>query len=322
MTLRFTLRQIHYFVTIAEAGSIARASERLNISPPSLSTAVAQLETSFGIRLFIRSHVQGLLLTGDGRRFLGDAKQLLQQAAVMHRSASEISRELRGPFAVGCHATLAPMVLPAIRRAFESAHPHLSWSSTIADQSALIENLRSGETDAALLLDLGLPKDLVFEPLARLPAHVILPAGHRLCARQSIALEELAELPLVLLDQPIYRDYFLGLFEMAKLTPHIVERVADNSLVRSMVAAGFGYSLSNVRPLASLVADGGAIVAKPLGNRHEPVLIGVASALGGFRPKTISAFVTQSRRLIRDDAIPGMTPPLEDAQPAPLSLAG
>lgn len=322
MTLRFTLRQIHYFVTIAEAGSIARASEQLNISSPSLSTAVSQLETSFGIRLFIRSHVQGLLLTGDGRRFLGEARQLLQQASAMHRSASEIARELRGPFSVGCHATLAPMVLPAVRRSFESAHPHLSWSSRIADQSVLIESLRSGEIDAALLLDFGLPKDLVFEPLARLPAHVILPAGHRLCARRSVTLEELAELPLVLLDQPIYRDYFLGLFETAKLTPRIVERVADNSLVRSMVAAGFGYSLSNVHPLASATAGGGTVVARALGNRHDPVLIGVASALGGCRPKTISAFVTQSRRLIRDDTIPGMASPPADTQPVPLSLVG
>jgi DNA-binding transcriptional LysR family regulator len=323
MTLRFTLRQIHYFVAIAESGSIARASDQLNISPPSLSTAVAQLEASLGIRLFIRQHSLGLSLTSDGRRFLGEAKQLLQQASAMHRSASEISRELRGPLSVGCHVTFAPMLLPTVRRAFEAAHPNIAWSSAVGDQSALVERLRRGEIDVALAYDFGIPRDLAFEPLARLSAHVILPAGHPFAARHSVCLGDLAELPLVLLDQPFYRDYFVGLFAAAGLEPTIADSVGDNNLLRAMVATGLGYSLSNVRPANHAAADGGAIVMKPLDDEHLPVTIGVASAVGGFRPKVVAAFSAQCRRLIRDDAIPGMAPPPEGEIAAPqLSLAG
>ena len=76
MAIRFTLRQLEYFVAVGEAGSIAAASERINISPPSISAAVAQLEAEFGIELFVRQHAQGLSLTPGGRRFFNTGKAL------------------------------------------------------------------------------------------------------------------------------------------------------------------------------------------------------------------------------------------------------
>ncbi len=309
MTLRFTLRQIHYFVTVAEVGSISRASERLNISPPSLSTAIAQLEAAFGIRLFIRQHSQGLSLTGEGRRFLNEARQLLAQASAMHRSANEISHELRGPLAVGCHTSFSAMVLPTIRRAIETAHRNISWSAITGDQSVLIDRLHAGEIDAALAFDLGVPKYLTFEPLSQLKTHVILATDHPLSTRAAVSLEELSEQPLILLDLPMQREYTLGLFEAARCEPLVFDRIADTNLLRAMVAGGHGYSLANVRPLNSAAADGKAIVMKPLSDVHTPVSIGVASAHATFRPKVVSAFIAQCRRLIHDDVIPGMAPP-------------
>ena len=84
MAMRFTLRQIEYFVAVGELGSIALASERLHISSPSISTAISQLETTLGLQLFIRQHAQGLALTPAGRRVLAEAKTLLAQAQALH----------------------------------------------------------------------------------------------------------------------------------------------------------------------------------------------------------------------------------------------
>lgn len=306
--LRFTLRQVHYFVTVAEFGSISRASERLNISPPSLSTAIAQLEGAFGIRLFIRQHSQGLSLTGEGRRFLEEAKQLLARASAMHRSANEISHELRGPLAVGCHVTLAPIVLPTVRAAFDAAHRNVSWSMTTSDQSTLVDRLLAGEIDVALMFDLGIARELAFEPLVELKTHAIFAQGHALSLRESVSLEELAELPLILLDQPLSRDYFVGLFDATGCEPHVVDRICDNNLLRSMVANGLGYSLANLLPINAASADGKPIVARPLSNAHAPISVGVASARGSFRSKVVSAFFAQCRRLFHDGVVPGTLP--------------
>ena len=80
MPLRFSLRQLEYFRAVAECGSIAAAAERVNVSSPSISTAIAQLEDEFGLQLFIRRHAQGLSLTPGGTQFLGQVRNVLQEA--------------------------------------------------------------------------------------------------------------------------------------------------------------------------------------------------------------------------------------------------
>ncbi|MEO0361306.1 MAG: LysR family transcriptional regulator, partial [Pseudomonadota bacterium] len=68
MAIRYTLRQLEYFVAVGEAGSIAQASERVSVSSPSISAAIGALEAEFGVQLFVRQHAQGLSLTPGGRR--------------------------------------------------------------------------------------------------------------------------------------------------------------------------------------------------------------------------------------------------------------
>ncbi|MEC8275526.1 MAG: LysR family transcriptional regulator, partial [Pseudomonadota bacterium] len=77
MALRFTFRQLEYFVAVGDAGSIALASQRINVSSPSISSAISQLETEFGLQLFVRHHAQGLSLTPGGRQFFKAAKTIL-----------------------------------------------------------------------------------------------------------------------------------------------------------------------------------------------------------------------------------------------------
>jgi DNA-binding transcriptional LysR family regulator len=312
MVMRFSLRQIEYFVAAGEEGSILAASERLNISSASVSTAISQLETAFGIQLFIRHHAQGLSLTSEGRRFLAESKRLLGQAAGMHGFADEMAREVRGPLAVGCLVVFAAIVLPNLRRSFEAAHAGVLWSSTYANQALLLDKLRSAEIDVALTYDLDIPKDIAFEPLAHLKAHALFAQDHPFADRRCVALAELAELPMILLDMPLSREYFLGLYQAAGVMPAIRERVADYHVLRSMVANGFGYSLGHIRPLSSAAADGKVLRSVPLKDVHRPMRLGVATAREGFKPKVIDAFEAHCRAVIRDDAIPGMAPPLPE----------
>ena len=82
----YNLRQLRYFVTTAECGSVAEASRKLYIAQPSVSTAIKQLEDSFGVQLFIRHHAQGVSLTPSGARFYRKALELLRVAMSSSRT--------------------------------------------------------------------------------------------------------------------------------------------------------------------------------------------------------------------------------------------
>src|SRR5258706_2065635 len=88
--LRYSLRQLRYFVVTAELLSFTAAAKQLHISQPSISTALADLETSFGVQLFIRHHASGLSLTQAGRDMLGRARDLLKNAEELQTAAKEM----------------------------------------------------------------------------------------------------------------------------------------------------------------------------------------------------------------------------------------
>ena len=309
MPLRFTLRQVEYFVAVGRAGSIAAASELVNVSSPSISAAISQLEAEFGIQLFVRQHAQGLSLTPGGRRFFAEAKLLLDGAEALHDLASEIAGKPRGPINIGCLITLAPLVLAALRRSFEAEFPEARVGRSEASQEGLIDMLQRAEIDVAITYDLAIPQDVAFEPLAALPPCVLLPAAHPAAGRAGIALDALAAEPMVLLDLPISRDYFLSLFQAAGLRPRIAERTRDMAMLRSLVANGYGYALVNGRPLNPAAPDGSELRLVRLEGGFRPMALGLATMRAERRTRILEAFEAHCRRVISDDAIPGMLPP-------------
>jgi len=312
MAARYTLRQIEYFVAVAELGSIALAAERLHISSPSISTAISQLEATFGVQLFIRQHAQGLALTTAGRRVLAEAKALLAQAQALHGVAAEISGEIagavQGALAVGSLVTVGPVVLPKLRRSFEAAHPQARLHQFTANQTALLEELRAARVDIALTYDLEIPQDIAFEPLAGLPPVALVAPDHPLARAREVTLEELAAERLILLDLPLSREYILSLFHHAGLRPRIAERAMDMGMIRSMVANGFGYGLANMRPLSIAAPDGARVRTIPVGGAHRPLMLGLASARNRSPTRILEAFAEHCRAEITATRIPGMMP--------------
>ena len=137
MTLRFTLRQLEYLVAVADCGSVALAAERVNVSSPSISAAIAQLEAGFGLQLFIRRHAQGLSLTEAGRQFTRTSREVLAQAARLTDHAAEIAGRVAGPLSVGCLVTFAQLVLPQLRRQFELRFPLVSVQQSVMHQAEI-----------------------------------------------------------------------------------------------------------------------------------------------------------------------------------------
>jgi DNA-binding transcriptional LysR family regulator len=305
MPLRFTLRQLEYFVAVGEAGSIAKAAEQVNVSPPSISASIAQLEAEFGVQLFVRKHSHALALTAGGRLFLKEAARLLNDADALHDIAGDIAEKVCGPLAIGCLLTFAQIVLPALRRKFEDAYPDVRVRQFERNQGQLFEMLQRGEIDAALTYDLELSQDMTFEPLMQLPAYVMLPAAHRLAGRAGITPEELVDEPMVLLDLPYSREYFLSAFQPKGLRPRIAERTGDIAVMRTMVANGFGYGIANMRPLNTMSPDGKLLVFVPLLGDIRPLMMGIALPNAEHRTLTVQAFIDHCRRFVVEQGVFG-----------------
>jgi DNA-binding transcriptional LysR family regulator len=110
--MKFTFRQLAYFIAAAETGSITLASKRANISQPAISTAISHIERELDVQLFLRHHAQGLSLTPAGRALLRDAKQLLKQADGLYSAAADISHQMR---ATKCAASCRWAGFPRLR---------------------------------------------------------------------------------------------------------------------------------------------------------------------------------------------------------------
>lgn len=304
--MRFTLRQLAYFVAAGETGSVTLASERVNISQPSISAAISQLEAEFGLQLFVRHHAQGLSLTPAGERFLQAAKALLQQAEELHDIADEVATLVTGPLTIGSFRTFAPLLIPELCKGFLEQFPRVKLSVVEGDEAALLSKLRRAEISLAITYALNVTDDIAFEPLAELPTYILLSADHPLANRQSLALADLAEEPFILLDLPLSREYFFSMFMSQEITPNIVAGSEYPETVRSYVASGFGYSLATARPATKLALNGKPLVYIPLEGSYAPMVLGMASLKGLRKTRAAEAFEEHCRRLVTTDALPGM----------------
>jgi len=306
MPSRFTLRQLEYFIAVGELGSIAQASEKVNVSSPSISAAISQLEKEFGIPLFVRQHAQGLSLTQAGRRMMEQVTLILRETDYLVDLAGDISGTVRGPLNIGCLVTFAQVVLPSVRRSFETEFQDVRISQFELNQAEIFSSLRRAEIDVALTYNLDLPADLVFESLVELPPYVVVAQDHPLAAETSISAEELVNYPMVLLDLPFSSEYFLSFFTGLEIKPHIAERTKDMAVMRSLVANGFGYSIANIRPLNDLSPDGKPLKFISMHGSVRPMHMGLLMPTDAERANVIRAFVGHCKHQHDIGEFPGL----------------
>ncbi len=307
MAMRYTLRQLEYFIAAGECGSIAAASEKLNVSSPSISAAITQLEAEFGLTLFVRKRAHGLTLTANGERLLVQSRKIIEAAVELNNLAGTVSGLVQGPLRLGCLVTFAQIIVPRLRADFEAAHPDVVVSQVEMNQSEVFNALRRAEIDVALSYDLEIPSDLEFVPITPLPPYVLLAPDHPLAGQAAIALEDLTSYRMVLLDLPYSSEYFISLFTEAGVKPNIGERTRDMAVMRSLVANGYGYSIANIRPLNNLAPDGRPLSYIPIEGEVRPMQLGLIMAQGAQTSITIRTFTEHCAETINGRAFPGLT---------------
>lgn len=266
-----TLVQLRYFVTAATRRSMTEASVDLHVAQSAVSTAIAQLERTLGVQLFVRQRSKGLALTDAGEQLLRDSRSLLAQVDEITDTVRGHHYDVRGTLRLACFVTLAPFVLPRLISRVQEQHPRLRIEIIEADVDGTVELLLNGTVEGAIAYDFGTVHDLTFDHLYSAAPHVILPADHPLARRKRLKLGELAGQDLVLLDIAHSREYFLGMLAAAGVEPQIRYSSRSYETVRSLVARGQGYSILNHVPQSPLTYDGGELAAIPISGDVPPL---------------------------------------------------
>ncbi len=304
-TARYTLRQLEYFVAVAESGTVTAAADRVHLSQSAMSTALADLERALGVQLLVRHHARGVTLTPAGEELLIRARELLRQAEDLDSAAHALGEALVGRVRLGCFSILSPYLLPPLLAAVDERLPGLEVEPVEESLDGLGAGLREGRFELALTYDLGLGTGFECEPLLEVRPHALLPADHRFAAQPSVRLEELADEPFVLLDLPHSRDYFTAAFGAAGVTPRIRYRTRSAETARALVARGLGWSLLNLRPATDESVEGRPVVARPLSDPVPALTVVLALAVGS-RP-------TRRAQALADLAREVLTPPMLQA---------
>ncbi|GIZ12666.1 LysR substrate-binding domain-containing protein [Pseudomonas sp. NCCP-436] len=257
----YTLRQLKYFVTTVECGSVAEASRKLYIAQPSISTAIKSLEDSFDLQLFIRHHAQGVSLTPAGARFYKKAQELLRMAREFEQNALANNDVVAGQIDIGCFETVAPLYLPRLIAGFTELYPGVKIRIRDGEQQELVQGLTAGRFDLTIFYEHDLDATIETEPLMQPQRpYALLPENHRFARQAQVSLRDLCLEPMILLDVLPSRTYFVSLFEELGLTPNIVFSSPSIEMVRGMVGQGFGFSLLVTRPHSECTYDGKKVV--------------------------------------------------------------
>jgi DNA-binding transcriptional LysR family regulator len=238
------LRQLRYFVAVAEELHFRRAAERLHMSQPPLSQAIRQLEGEVGAELLLRNR-RRVELTPAGAAFLDEARAILAAADGAAETARRTARGELGRLAIGFVGSAMYGRLPEVLREFRAAHPGVDLRLSQLTTPAQVEALHHRRIELGVLRLSRPEEDLELTTLARERVVVALPAGHALARKRSLPLEALSDEPLVLLSRreaPGLRDAIARAVAVAGGSGHVVQEVGEMQTVIGLVAAGLGIS--------------------------------------------------------------------------------
>jgi DNA-binding transcriptional LysR family regulator len=261
------LHQLEYFVAVAEEASFTRAAARVHVAQPGVSAQVRRLESELGQRLLDRSG-RSVRLTETGSAVLPFARAALDAVARARLAVDELAGLVRGQVTVGMVSGCALPVLAEFLASFHQQYPGVAIALTEDNSDRLLEMLRGGRLDLALIGSAGEPENqgistavLVDEELV-----VAVPPGHPLASAGSITIKALRDVPLVCLPRGTgVRAALDAACAAAGFEPRIVFEASALPMVVAMAAQGLGLA---VVP---------ASVANTANTANAPVIVPIAS---------------------------------------------
>lgn len=269
-----TLTELKYIVAVAREKHFGKAAEACFVSQPTLSVAVKKLEDELEVKIFERS-ANEVSVTPLGEDIVRQAQSVLEQAAAIKEIAKRGKDPLAGPLKLGVIYTIAPYLLPSLVRQAIDRTPQMPLMLQENFTVKLLEMLRTGEIDCAIMAEPFPDTGLALAPLYDEPFLAAVPASHPLAQRKTVTAQELkSETMLLLGTGHCFRDHVLEVCpEFARFSSDaegIRKSFEGSSLetIKHMVAAGMGVTLV---PRLSVPAE--ALDPKPRRRKDDQAFV-------------------------------------------------
>ena len=244
-----TLTELKYIVAVARERHFGRAADACHVSQPTLSVAIKKLEEELDLKIFERN-ANEVTVTPLGAEVVRQAQTVLEQAAAIREIAKRGKDPLAGPLRLGVIYTIGPYLLPDLVRQVIARTPQMPLMLQENFTVRLLEQLRLGEIDCAILAEPFPDTNLAIAPLYDEPFVAAVPAAHPLAAREHITADEIKQETMLLLGNGhCFRDHVLEVCpEFARYSNDaegIRKSFEGSSLetIKHMVAAGMGVTL-------------------------------------------------------------------------------
>ncbi|WP_298483741.1 LysR family transcriptional regulator [uncultured Ruminococcus sp.] len=287
-----TLQQLQYIIAIAEHGSISETAKQLYIAQPTLSSAVRTLEEEFGITIFHRSP-RGITLTEDGREFLSYARQVVEQADLLHQHYGAVRKTSQRCAISTQHYAFA---VDAFVRLVQRLSPE-AYEFTLRETRTheIMEDVRNFDSEIGILYLSSFNEKVIramleeygleFHSLVTAEPHVFLRASHPLAGQAAVTTADLEPYPFLCFEQGVHNSFYFA-EELLSTMPHRkCIRVSDRATLFNLLRGVQGYTICSGMVSAEL--NGGDIVSVPL-DTAERMEIGWIS-----NPKTQSSRAAQ-----------------------------
>lgn len=290
------LRNLRYFVGVAETGSVSLAAELLHRSQPAVSRAIQELEADLGVSLFVR---EGRRITpsAEGWGLLPHARAVLKSADDLGARAHQLASGKVSVLRIGGAASTVESVLPRLIALYTAARPNVEVILTLDSGSGLLASLERGELDAILTREVS---SEFLESRRLFPMHVmaVMQTGHPLAASHTLEIEALRKEGLLLGPQPFTsRMLFDAACRTAEVTPKVLLESPYQGALLALAEVGHGIAILP----STMSLSGRAVAARALCSEGEP--IGVWTGLvwdRRRRPETVDTLIDIATATLRE----------------------
>ncbi|BDA85355.1 LysR family transcriptional regulator [Aureimonas sp. SA4125] len=300
--MAFTLRQLSYFLAIAEGGTVSGAAQSLSVSQSAVTEAIKELETDLGVKLFDR-HRRGLRVTHQGQQFQRHAARILSAVADARSSFGDNREAATGSLNVGVTSLVAGYVLSDILARYRRAFPGIVLSANEDNGEYLEHLLVGGELDVAVMVISNLRDRVALqaEIFETSPYRLWLPVGHRLAATEGIAIADIGREPLIMLTVDETEENTGRLLSALGAKPNVAFRTRSVEAVRSLVATGAGIAILPDLVYRPWSLEGDRIVSRSIADPLPVVQVGMVWRRGSGLSEAARDFIAlaQSPRLAR-----------------------
>ena len=294
MVLGMELRQLRYFVAVAEQGNISRAAKKIFLTQPALSRQIKALEDEIG-QCLLQRQAHSIRLTPAGEALLREARELLQHAEQL---LERVRSAGRGPrLRIGYAPSLAAGLLSPAVETFTQAHPTARVELLDLSTNEMLSGLESGELDVALSVgEQRATRRLTWELLVRAPWRLAVSRNHPLAQRSQVTPAEVVREPLLGFcerDYPEYWGFVTGWLGHHKQRPRIAGEYSGTENLMAAVESGLGVAFVTTQ-VARLFPKRARLIT--LSSAPEPVRIAVGHRADRADDKVLTVFVEELRK--------------------------